>query len=106
MQRRHSSLDDQPTNLPPPPHPDRDGRVHAYLYEADGHDCEVALDEACIRDLGERSLLWVDVGTRDRQVLASLAKLFSLDAASLRELLRSQDDLYLDNYGEYFQFDV
>jgi Mg2+ and Co2+ transporter CorA len=35
-----------------------------------------------------------------------LAKLFNLDSDSLRELLRSQNDLYLDNYGEYFQFDV
>ncbi|MEZ0167894.1 hypothetical protein [Microvirga sp. TS319] len=56
--------------------------------------------------LGFRSLLWVDAATRDRQVLAPLARLFSLDDASLRGLLRSQDDLYLDNCGEDFRFDV
>jgi magnesium transporter len=107
MQHRESSVNDQPTNPPSlPSHQARDSRVHAYLYDADGHDREVALDEQCIRDLGERNLLWVDVGTRDRQVLEPLARLFSLDDTSLRELLRSQDDLYLDNYGEYFQFDV
>jgi len=80
--------------------------VHAYLYDADGHDREVTLDEPCIRDLGERNLLWVDVGARDRQILEPLARLFNLKRDSLRELLRPQDDLYLDNYGEYFQFDV
>ncbi|WP_201837711.1 magnesium transporter CorA family protein [Microvirga zambiensis] len=106
MHHRQFSVNDQPTKPPPLPSQVRDGRVHAYLYEADGHDCEVALDEACIRDLGERSLLWVDVGARDRQTLEHLARLFNLDDTSVRELLRSQDDLYLDNYGEYFQFDV
>ncbi|MEZ0168799.1 magnesium transporter CorA family protein [Microvirga sp. TS319] len=84
----------------------RSASVHAYLYDADGHDREVALDGLCIRDLGERNLLWVDVGTRDRQVLEPLVGLFDLKRDSLRELLHPQDDLYLDNYGEYFQFDV
>jgi magnesium transporter len=106
MHHREYSANDQPTNPPPLPSQARDGRVHAYLYDADGHDREVALDEQCIQDLGERNLLWVDVGARDRQTLEHLAKLFNLDPDSVRELLRSQDDLYLDNYGEYFQFDV
>src|SRR3954454_6113315 len=106
MQHREYSVNDQPTNRPSLPSQTGDGRVHAYLYDADGHDREIALDEQCIRDLNERNLLWVDVGARNRQVLDHLAKLFSLDPGSVRELLRSQDDLYLDNYGEYFQFDV
>jgi magnesium transporter len=101
--KKHGSL---PPAKPQLPDQTSEGPLHAYLYDADEHDREVMLDEECIRDLGERNLLWVDLGSRDRQDLEHLAKLFSLDPSSLCELLRSQDDLYLDRYGEYFQFDV
>ena len=80
--------------------------IQAFLYNADGHDRAVELDERCIAELQERNLLWVDVLGRDRVELDRLAKLFGLLPGSLRELLRPQDELYLDNYGEYFQFDV
>ena len=80
--------------------------IEAYLYNADGHDRRIELDRQCVADLGERSLLWVDVLGRDRTELDGLARLFGLDPGSIRALLRPQDDLYLDNYGEYFQFDV
>jgi magnesium transporter len=78
----------------------------AFLYDADGEDREVTLDEACVRELGERNLLWVDVLERNKAELERLASLFSLDARSVPELLATQHDLYLDNYGEYIQFDV
>ena len=80
--------------------------IEAYLYNADGHDMRVELDQQCVADLGERSLLWVDVLGRDRAELDGLARLFGLDPSSIRALLRPQDEFYVDNYGEYFQFDV
>jgi len=80
--------------------------IEAYLYNADGHDQRMELDERCVADLGERSLLWVDVLGRDRAELDRLARLFDLDPSSIRSLLRPQDDFYVDNYGDYFQFDV
>jgi Mg2+ and Co2+ transporter CorA len=80
--------------------------IKAYLYNADGHDRPVDLDDRCMSELEERNLLWVDVLGRDRTELENLARLLDLDPGSLRALLRPQDELYLDNYGEYFQFDV
>ncbi|MET0744243.1 MAG: CorA family divalent cation transporter [Microvirga sp.] len=80
--------------------------IHAFLYDADGHDQEVDLDAQCMAGLNERSLLWVDVQGRDRREMETLVRLFSLDHGSLRELLNPQEALYLDNYGEYFQFDI
>ena len=80
--------------------------MKAFFYNADGHDQEVDLDEEHIRKLDERTLLWVDVKGRERAELEHLAKLFGLDPGSIREILNPQDALYLDNYGEYFQFDI
>jgi magnesium transporter len=80
--------------------------IHAFLYDADGHDREIDLDEQCTAGLDERTLLWVDVEGRERQEMEHLVRLFSLDPGSLRELLTPQEALFLDNYGEYFQVDV
>jgi Mg2+ and Co2+ transporter CorA len=80
--------------------------IKAFLYNADGHDRPVELNDKCISELEERSLLWVDVLGRDRPELEDLARHLHLDPGSIRALLRPQDELYLDNYGEYFQFDV
>ena len=80
--------------------------IKAYLYNADGHDRPVDLDDRCMSELEERNLLWIDVLGRDRTELENLARLLDLNPGSLRALLRPQDELYLDNYGEYFQFDV
>jgi Mg2+ and Co2+ transporter CorA len=80
--------------------------IQAFLYDADGHDREVELNDQCVGELGERNLLWVDVIGREPTELSYLARLFDLDRRSIRELLQPQNDLYLENYGEYFQFDV
>ena len=80
--------------------------IQAFLYNADGHDQEVEVDEQCLAGLDERSLLWVDVNGRDRDEVDHLTRLFDLTRGSGRELLTPQEAPYLDNYGEYFQFDV
>ena len=54
--------------------------IQAFLYNADGHDQEVDLDEQCLAGLDERSLLWVDVNGRDRDEVDHLTRLFDLDA--------------------------
>jgi magnesium transporter len=80
--------------------------IQTFLYNADGHDQEVHLDQQCLVGLDERTLLWVDVDGRNRDEVEHLASLFDLDRGSVRELLNPQEAPYLDNYGEYFQFDV
>jgi Mg2+ and Co2+ transporter CorA len=80
--------------------------IQAFLYNADGHDQEIDLNEQCLVGLDERTLLWVDVDGRNRDEVGHLTRLFDLDRGSGRELLNPQEAPYLDNYGEYFQFDV
>src|SRR4051812_6460746 len=99
----------QPSHYSAPDVRSRNGAsrmIQAFFYDADGHDHEVDLNEEHIRNLDHRTLLWVDVKGRDRAELEHVAMLFGLDAGSVREILNPQEALYLDNYGEYFQFDI
>jgi magnesium transporter len=54
--------------------------ARAYLYDADGHDREIALTADVRRSLSERQLLWVDVLSRDREELTSLCRALELPA--------------------------
>jgi Mg2+ and Co2+ transporter CorA len=97
------------TQSPGSPEGDKAARsagLRALLYNADGHDCEIDLDDECLSRLDDRSLLWLDIDRRDRTELDEIARIFRLDSGSVRALLRPHDELYLDNYGDYFQFDV
>jgi magnesium transporter len=80
--------------------------IKAFFYDADGHDHEVDLNDDCVGSLDDRTLLWVDVTGRDPDELKQVAGRLSLDPSSVRQMLSPQEALYLDNYGEYFQFDV
>ena len=80
--------------------------IHTYLYDANGHDREVNLDDQCVAELGEHNIWWVDVEGRDASEIEAIAGIFKLDPTSVRELLKPQEALYLDKYEAYFQFDV
>lgn len=78
--------------------------IHAYFYDADGRDREIALEEVSLDTLGSESLLWVDVDSEDASDLDRVRALLNIDAAVwvADEGARSQ----LQNYGDYFRFSV
>ncbi|WP_262268747.1 hypothetical protein, partial [Microvirga yunnanensis] len=62
-------------NTPAETRPSRDlAVIQAFLYNADGHDKEVELDQQCLVGLDERTLLWVDVNGRDRNEVEHLTR--------------------------------
>lgn len=76
----------------------------AYLYDADGKDREVALDEIEALDLDDHRLLWVDFDDRDDPALARIAALFDISAERFAGGERATPRL--DNYGDHFHFRV
>lgn len=78
----------------------------AYLYDAEGSDREVTLDDATLGTLGEHNLLWIDVDLSDDDDLDRVASLLGLDATSVRRMRRQNVRPRLDNYGSYYQFTV
>lgn len=76
----------------------------AYLYDAKGHDREVALGEIDVRKLDKTSLLWVNVDRSGGDDLEAAAACLGLDASTLARVKREHVRPRLDNYGSYFQF--
>jgi magnesium transporter len=79
--------------------------ISAYLYDAEGRDREVELNEETLRALGEGRLLWIDLNGRNREELGQAARELKLDPASLRNLMKGENS-QLENYGAYTQFAV
>ncbi|MEO7178072.1 MAG: hypothetical protein ABIW83_04450 [Allosphingosinicella sp.] len=78
--------------------------THAYLYDADGRDREVTLDEDALAGLDERSLLWIDSDDRSDETLIRLAELIGVS----RDYFRAYECTgpTLDNHGTHFHFRV
>lgn len=80
--------------------------VTAYLYDAKGHDREVALEEGVVESLNQHLLLWIDVDGRDAAELTEVGRLLQLEPASVRDLRQPTAQPRLYNYGGYYQITV
>jgi Mg2+ and Co2+ transporter CorA len=76
----------------------------AYLYDADGRDREVPLDETMLEGLDDRSLLWIDCDDRNDEALARAATLIGTSLDYFRAGGGTHPTL--DNYGDHFHFRV
>lgn len=78
---------------------------HAYLYDAGGHDREIAPDRETLAGLDDKSLLWIDVEAPTDGELEQIAQLLNvpLDCLSRRD---TTPNAKLENYGDYFRFSV
>jgi len=80
--------------------------IRAQLYDADGHDREIALTEVRVGVLGSHQLLWLDAAAPTRDEMRDIGHTFELRDDSLAALTRASRRPRLDSYGTYLQFDV
>lgn len=80
--------------------------TRAYLFDAGEHDREVDLDEGIRQRLGDKQLLWVDLGEPATEELERVVALFGLHRQSLRNLVQPIHRPRVDNFGEYFSVNV
>ena len=78
--------------------------VQAYLYDAEGRDREVPLDEVAVDQLGPDALLWIDIPDRDPASLKRVSTALGVpeEIWTTGPTVRSQ----LENYRDYFRFSV
>jgi magnesium transporter len=79
--------------------------IRTFLYDAQGHDEEVTLNDD-LPELAEHQLLWIDASGRDSADLQKLTSLLDLKAQSVRDLGVGGRSFTLANYGDYVHFDV
>jgi magnesium transporter len=89
-----------------PPTQEKKMSVRAYLYDATGTDREVMLDAQILADLHDRQLLWIDVSNFEESELRQVATILNLKAESVFTFLQAEHRPRLDNYGDYFQFNL
>jgi magnesium transporter len=77
----------------------------ARLFDADGDDREVDLEESVIKRLTDRQLLWVDLAGDDEAELRRIADLFGLERQSVQNLLDPIGPR-VDVLENYFEVDV
>jgi len=78
--------------------------LHAYLYDAEGRDREIALDEVSLDQLGSESLLWIDIDDCNEAELGRVRELLSIGREIWSEDQTGRSKL--ENYGDYFRFAV
>jgi magnesium transporter len=73
----------------------RSSTVTARLFVADGHDEVVELDDAVVRSLDARRLLWVDVDGRDPDALRRVVDTLRLPEAHVERIARDHGRAHL-----------
>jgi magnesium transporter len=76
--------------------------LQAYLYNADGSDQQIELDEQVVGKLHDRQLLWADVVGREEKDIDRIASIFKLNKQRVKNLLNPADRPRLDIHRDYF----
>ncbi len=81
------------------------GMVKAYLYDAEGRDCETDIDAAALAGLSESQLVWFDIDRCDHAAVEAVATLLALTPDARRRLGARRGNT-LDHHPDHFQFSV
>jgi magnesium transporter len=80
--------------------------IRAFLYEAVGKDREVDLTPDLLAEVGDQSLVWVDLASRSADDIEAAGAVLNIEPSSISDLLRPKRTLRVDNYGGYYQFSL
>ncbi len=76
--------------------------LQAYLYNADGTDQEIELDEKMVEKLHDRQLLWVDIVGREEKDMDRVRAILKVNQQSIQKLLNNIDRPHLTIHTGYF----
>ena len=78
------------------------GCAHVFLYDADGTDREVAIEEIDAAGLQDQQLLWIDVECDDADLVGDIGRRLGLPADAVAALQQLDSSPSLHNYGDCF----
>ena len=71
--------------------------VHVVLYDADGADRGIGLEQIDVGHLQDQHLLWIDVECSDAGLLDEIGRRLGLPAEAIAALQRMESTPYVDN---------
>lgn len=80
--------------------------IQAYIYRANGHDEEAALEAATIAALDNETLLWIDIEGCDPDIADRLGTLLGVEPHLFERLCGPRPARHLDNLGDHYAFAV
>jgi magnesium transporter len=80
--------------------------IAAYLYDANGRDEEVRLEDVDVAKLEEDQLLWINVLQRDNEALKHVAEAVQLEDAPITPVTESEPYPRVENFEHFFRFSV
>jgi magnesium transporter len=78
--------------------------VSIYLYDANGKDQEIGLDEVNLRKVGKHQLLWINVLRRDEAVVKKVFEVLQMEDFPLKSVLDAKERPKIDVFENYFRF--
>lgn len=74
-----------------------------YLYDANGEDREIKLEEVDLESLSEHQLLWINVLKRDESLLKQVFQQLQLDNVPLKNILSEPKRPKIDVFDKFFR---
>jgi magnesium transporter len=95
-----------PRQIAPPDPVESSPRLRAFLYDAEGWERDVSLEQSLVDGLTKHQLLWVDVDLDHPEVLQELASCFPLDQESMLRMQQPIRRPRLEDFDEYLHLSV
>lgn len=79
-------------------------KLIVYLFDADGDDREIELNENVLNDINDKQLLWVNILERDEETLKRVASVLNLEKIPVRGILRVYERPKIYKFAEFYHF--
>ncbi len=76
--------------------------AHVVLYDADGADRDLGLEQIDVGHLQDQQLLWIDVECDDAGLVDEIGRRLGLPAEAIAALQRMESTPYVENFGDCF----
>lgn len=78
--------------------------IEAYLYDADGSDQGIELNENILEKLNDKQLLWINVLDRSEKLLRHVASVLNLENIPTKSILNISERPKLDKFEHFYRF--
>jgi len=79
-------------------------KVITYLYDMDGTEREIDLDESSINRLNDQQLLWVNILERDLETVKGVTTALKLTNVPIKGILRTRERPKIYKFQDFFHF--